>query len=132
MLIRGIQHSKNEQLGDAMSIFARLDPLGTTLSFPGLVLLIYSLTSGNIIGWKTGAVIGTLVAAVILLVTFVVVEAKVAQFPLVPRQLWSANIAVGCALAACTYAVWQGANYFLTLELQGLKALRGGTIGAYC
>ena len=48
-----------------------MDPLGTTLSIPGLVLLIYGLTSGNIIDWDSGAVIGTLVAAVLLLVGFV-------------------------------------------------------------
>ncbi|KAH9859280.1 hypothetical protein J1614_012194 [Plenodomus biglobosus] len=27
---------------------------------------------------------------------------------------------MGCALAAITYAVWQGANYFLTIQLQDL------------
>lgn len=105
-------------------ILLQIDPLGTTLSIPGLVLLIYGLTSGNIIGWDTGAVIGTIVAAVFLLAGFVFVEARIASHPLVPRYLWTgANLAVGCGLAALTYAVWQGANYFLTIELQGTRPL---------
>ena len=105
MLIRGIQHFKDEEFGDAMSIFVRFDSLGTVLFIFGLILLIYSLIFGNIIGWKTRAVIGILVAAVILLVVFVVVEAKVAQFPLVSRQFWSANIIVECVFSACIYTV---------------------------
>lgn len=103
-------------------ILVRIDPLGTALSIPGLVLLIYGLTSGNIIGWDTGAVIGTIVASVVLLAGFVLVEARIASKPLVPRHLWTGpNLAVGCGLAALTYAVWQGANYVLTIELQGTQ-----------
>ena len=110
-------------------ILLRIDPLGTTFSIPGLVLLIYGLTSGNIIGWDSGAVIGTIVAAVLLLVGFVFVEARIASNPLVPRHLSTgAELAVGCGLAALTYAVWQGANYFLTIELQGTRPLQSSDI----
>ena len=76
------------------------------LSIPGLVLLIYGLKSGNIGGWDTGAVIGTIVAAVILLVCFAFVGARIVSNPLVQRYLWTGtNLAVGCGLAALTYAV---------------------------
>jgi uncharacterized membrane protein len=116
---------RNQSPGSAESltlyeILERVDPIGTTLSIPGLILLIYALTTGNIVGWSDGGVIGTLVAAVVLLAGFVYVEAKVARYPFVPRHLWKATgLASACALAAITYAVWQGANYFLALQLQG-------------
>ncbi|KAF2971663.1 hypothetical protein GQX73_g1883 [Xylaria multiplex] len=104
-----------------IEILERVDPIGTTLSIPGLILLIYSLTTGNIVGWSNGGVIGTLVVAVVLLAAFVFVEAKVARYPFVPRHLWKAtDLPSACALAAITYAVWQGANYFLALQLQDL------------
>ncbi|KAI0425841.1 aminotriazole resistance protein [Xylaria sp. FL1042] len=102
-------------------ILERVDPLGTALSIPGLILLIYSLTSGNIVGWANGGVIGTLVVAVVLLVAFVFSEARIARYPFVPGHLWATtDLPSACALAAITYAVWQGANYFLALQLQDL------------
>ncbi|KAI3325277.1 MFS general substrate transporter [Xylariaceae sp. AK1471] len=102
-------------------ILERVDPIGTALSIPGLILLIYSLTTGNIVGWSNGGVIGTLVASVILLGSFVFVEAKIARYPFVPKHLWkTTGLASACFLAAITYAVWQGANYFLALQLQDL------------
>ena len=101
-------------------IVERSNPLGTALSIPGLIFLVHALTAGNQAGWSDGSVIGTLVAAVILLLAFGYVEAKVARYPFVPRHLWkTADLSMGCTLAAITYAVWQGANYFLTLQLQG-------------
>lgn len=105
-------------------IIERSDPVGTGLSIPGLILLVYALTTGNQSGWSDASVIGTLVAAVVLLLAFVFVEKKLARYPFVPRHLWkTSSLGVGCALAAITYAVWQGANYFLTLQLQGQSEL---------
>ncbi|KAI8623057.1 aminotriazole resistance protein [Xylariaceae sp. FL1651] len=102
-------------------IIERVNPIGTALSIPGLVLFIYALTAGNVVGWSNGGVIGTLVVSVVLLVGFVFVEAKIARYPFVPRHLWKATgLPSACALAAITYAVWQGANYFLALHLQDL------------
>lgn len=112
-------------------IIKRSNPMGTGLSILGLIFLVYALTTGNVTGWSDASVIGTLVAAVILLVAFVVVEKKLAQHPFVPPHLWeSGNLGMGCALAAITYAVWQGANYFLTIQLQGNPS-RYITFGIY-
>ncbi|KAG8156743.1 hypothetical protein KVR01_013348 [Diaporthe batatas] len=105
-------------------IIERSNPVGTGLSIPGLILLVYALTAGNQSGWSDASVVGTLVAAVVLLAAFFFVEKKLARFPFVPRHLWnSSSLAIGCGLAAITYAVWQGANYFLTLQLQGQSSL---------
>lgn len=54
-----------------------------------------------------------------LLAIFVFVELKVFPDQILPRYLWDDRIKVlGCAVAALTYAVWQGSNYLLTLQLQ--------------
>lgn len=99
----------------------RLDALGTFFSVSGLILLVYGLTNGNVHGWDKADVIATLVVAVALLSIFVFVEFKVSPDPILPRHLWDDRIKVlGCAVAALTYAVWQGSNYLLTLQLQSM------------
>ncbi|KAF9636612.1 aminotriazole resistance protein [Lasiodiplodia theobromae] len=109
------------------NILSRFDPLGICLSIPGLILLVYGLTTGNIHGWDQASVIATIVIAVCLLGAFAFVELRFAAHPLIPIYLWSDTIKIsGCVIAAFTYAVWQGANYLLTLQLQdfGFSALQ--------
>ena len=104
------------------NLYVRLDVLGTFFSVSGLILLVYGLTTGNVHGWDKADVIATLVVAVVLLAIFVFVELKVSLDPILPRYLWSDRIKVlGCAVAALTYAVWQGSNYLLTLQLQSMS-----------
>lgn len=99
----------------------RLDALGTFFSVSGLVLLVYGLTTGNVHGWDKADVIATLIVALALLATFVFVELKVSSDPVLPRYLWDDRIKVlGCAVAALAYAMWQGSNYLLTLQLQSM------------
>lgn len=118
-LFRNTTSTKRDAL-NFKNMVERLNPLSTFLSVAGLILLIYALTEGNQIGWGSGAVIGTLVTAVVSLIVFGIVEAKYTSHPFMPPHLWkSSAVPLGCVLAAITYAVWQGANYFLTLLLQG-------------
>ena len=101
------------------NLHIRLDGLGTFFSVSGLILLVYGLTTGNVHGWDKADVIATLVVAVVLLAIFVFVELKVSSDPILPHYLWGDRIKVlGCVAAALTYAVWQGSNYLLTLQLQ--------------
>lgn len=112
--------SESRNTSSLAEIVRRLDPWGTVSSIAGLILLVFSLTSGNQYGWSSATTLAPLIIAVVLLVVFVVVEIKVSTFPLVPRSLQSSNtLQLSCAMAALTYGVWQGANYVLTLELQG-------------
>ncbi|RAH71909.1 MFS transporter [Aspergillus aculeatinus CBS 121060] len=103
-----------------------LDLPGTFLSIAGLILLIYALTTGNIDGWNQANVLATLILAVVVLGVFLVLELKFSADPILPRYMITDRVkALGCASAALTYAVWQGSNYLLTLQLQsfGYSAL---------
>lgn len=104
---------------DWSGLITRFDILGTATSIIGLILLVYGLTTGNTEGWGAPQVIATLVVAAALLLAFAFVEWKVSSDPILPRYLWGDRIKMlGCISAALTYAVWQGATYLLTLELQ--------------
>lgn len=98
----------------------RFDVLGISLGVPGLLTLNYALTSANTDGWGSGQVIGTLVAGVILLASFLLHERR-ATIPLMPSRLFhdlSFNLTL--VLAVITYAVRQACTYFLTIQLQAL------------
>ena len=96
----------------------RFDVLGIVSGIPGLLILNYALTSANTDGWGSGQIIGTLVAAVVLLALFLLHERK-ATVPLMPGRLFhdlSFNLTL--VLAVNTYAVRQACTYFLTIQLQ--------------
>ncbi|KAK7421372.1 hypothetical protein QQX98_002266 [Neonectria punicea] len=111
--------SQPNKEGKWSRLHIRLDFLGTFFSVSGLILLVYALTTGNIHGWDTPDVIATLVISVCLLAIFVFVEVKISSDPILPGYMFEDKVrALGCAAAALTYAVWQGINYLLTLQLQ--------------
>lgn len=96
----------------------RFDVLGIFLGVPGLLTLNYALTSANTDGWGSGQIIGPLVAAVVLLASFLLHERR-ATIPLMPSRLFhdlSFNLTL--VLAVITYAVRQACTYFLTIQLQ--------------
>ncbi|KID84427.1 Major facilitator superfamily domain, general substrate transporter [Metarhizium guizhouense ARSEF 977] len=103
-----------------IDLHSQVDALGAALSVPSMALLVYGLTTGNIHGWNKPDVIACLATAVVLVASFIAVEVWVAANPILPKYIWGDRTrAVGCLLAALTYAVWQGCNYLLTLQLQG-------------
>ena len=94
------------------------DVLGIALIVPGILMLTYSLTSANVVGWGTGQILGILVASLLLLGLFVVRELY-ATSPLVKPHLFrDASFNFTLVLAVNTYAVRQACTYFLTLQLQ--------------
>ena len=96
----------------------RFDALGIFLGIPGLLTLNYSLTSANTDGWGSGQIIGPLVAAIVLLVLFLLHERR-ATLPLLPSRLFqNLSFNLTLVLAVNTYAVRQGCTYFLTIQLQ--------------
>lgn len=65
---------------------AHYDLLGTATVTAGLVALVYGFTRAESDGWSSGGTVGLLVAAVVLLVAFVGIEARIAH-PLLPLRV---------------------------------------------
>src|SRR6185437_1825828 len=54
----------------------RYDPLGAVTVTGALLLLVYAISQAPIVGWATARTLALLGAAAVLLVTFVVIEAR--------------------------------------------------------
>jgi EmrB/QacA subfamily drug resistance transporter len=86
----------------------RLDIAGAVLITAALMLAVYAIVNGNTTGWTSGETLGLLGGAAVLLVLFLVREARTAA-PLVPLGIFrnrnvSASNAVGVLMAAGMFA----------------------------
>lgn len=107
----------------------QLDLLGQALVVAGLTALTYALIEGQSKGWGSPLILALFGAAVLLLITFLIVEARTTE-PLLPLGLFksivfsTANVAaliVGFALLGTVFFI---AQYFQ--EVQGYTALQSG------
>ncbi|WP_375481982.1 MFS transporter [uncultured Jatrophihabitans sp.] len=95
----------------------RLDVLGAVLAAGGLALAVYALTEGPPQHWPV-ALVGCLVAGVVVLAGFVVVEAR-GSHPMMPltlfgdREFTAANI-----VTFIMYAALGGALFLIPVQLQ--------------
>jgi EmrB/QacA subfamily drug resistance transporter len=107
----------------------RYDIPGAVLVTAGLVSLVYGFTKASTDGWGAGATWGFIVAAVVLLALFVVVEVRSAN-PLVPMRILVHRTRGGAYLSSLlTGAGFIGAMLFLTFYLQsvlGFTPIRAG------
>ena len=113
----------------AEGIHRKFDVLGAITITGGLALLVYTISNAPSEGWTSGRTIALGVISVVLLVSFVVIEARV-RAPLVRlsffrHQTVSASNVVGFLLGAALFS-----NFFLlTLFVQqvlGFSALKAG------
>jgi len=107
----------------------RLDLPGTVAVTAGLATLIYGISRATEIGWGSAAVIGSLIAAAVLLAGFVTIEATSAQ-PLVRLDIFRLhNLRIANLLALGLGTCMTAPLFFLSLYLQqllGYSALRAG------
>ncbi|WP_432871062.1 MFS transporter [Microbispora rosea] len=107
-----------------------LDLAGAVTGTAGLAALIYGVMQSADHGWRSAPVVGPIVAGLLLLVVFTVVEARFATRPMMPLRLFrTRGVAVGNGMlllfGAIPIAMW----YFTSLFLQnvlGYSALRAG------
>ncbi len=105
----------------------RLDIAGSVSITGGLALLIFGLTHAQTASWSSGVTIASLIAAAILIVGFVVIEARVND-PILPlrifrnRSVTGANV-VGFLLGSSIFATF----FFLSLYMQ--QVLRIDALG---
>lgn len=100
---------------------ASLDIPGVVLSTLGLVALVYGFTRAESAGWSDSLTIGMFVASGVLLLAFVVTEAKVAA-PLLPLRVLTERNRGGVylSLGLAVIAMF-GLFLFLTFYLQVVK-----------
>ena len=107
----------------------KLDLPGTAVVSAGLFALVYGFSRADTDGWTDPLTIGLLVAAVVLLVAFVLIERRIAH-PLLPlrivldRNRGGAYLAMFAASAAL-FAVFLFLTYYLQRS-QGYSAVQTG------
>jgi EmrB/QacA subfamily drug resistance transporter len=85
----------------------RLDVVGAMTVTVSLMTAVYAIVNGNEVGWLTPRTLGLLAVSVLLLVTFLLIEARV-RSPLVPLRLFRLrNIAVSNVVGV----LWAGAMF---------------------
>ena len=99
----------------------RLDVAGAVTVTASLMLAVYAIVNGNSAGWTSVQTIGLLAAALVLLVAFLAIEARV-EAPLMPlglfrlRNVATANV-VGVLWAAAMFAWFFLSALYLQLVL---------------
>jgi EmrB/QacA subfamily drug resistance transporter len=96
-----------------------LDVAGALTVTGGLSALVFGIVQTETHPWASAQTLMPLVAGVVLLAAFVVIETKVARSPLVPFRIFrSRTIAAGNTFVVLLYAAMFGSFYFETLYVQ--------------
>ncbi|MCW2839864.1 MAG: transporter [Aeromicrobium sp.] len=96
-----------------------LTPSRARASAASLVALVYGFTKANESGWSATSTISLLVAAVVLLVAFVVIEMKTAEPLLPPRVFTERNRAAAFLVSLLLGLALFGMFLFLVYYMQG-------------
>ncbi|HMA27675.1 MAG: MFS transporter [Solirubrobacterales bacterium] len=98
-----------------------LDLLGATVFVAGLTGLVYGLSRGGLSGWNDTLVIGSLIAAVVLLPAFVVIE-RFAKAPMLDLSIFSNRMFSAATGAAFINGLSRFALLFVfVFYFQGVK-----------
>ena len=99
----------------------RLDIPGTLLASAGLFCLVFGFSQAATDGWRSPVTLGSLVAGVVLLVSFVLVQQRVSA-PLLPLHVITDRVRGTCYAAVGLSAIAIFAVFlFLTYYLQEVK-----------
>jgi EmrB/QacA subfamily drug resistance transporter len=107
----------------------RVDVAGAITVTASLMLAVYAIVNGEVLGWRSSTVLGLLGTSVALMLAFLVTESKVAA-PLMPlglfkrRNIATANV-VGVLWAAAMFAWFFISALYLQLVL-GYNAMQVG------
>ena len=94
------------------------DIAGAVTVTAGIALLVYAVSKAPIDGWGSSQVIATLAAAAVLLVAFVVIEAR-HKDPLMPFRIFRIHTVAGANVSSLLLGAIIYANFFLlTLYVQ--------------
>jgi MFS family permease len=120
VFVRDVRHSSGRRT---------FDTLGAVLGTAGLMAVVYGVVRSEPAGWGSAEVVGVLIAGVVLLAAFVVVERRSAA-PLVPMRLFrSRALSVSGASLALNGAAFLSMFFLTAIYLQqvrGDSALEAG------
>lgn len=91
----------------------RLDIAGAVTITSSLMLAVYGIVNGNEAGWASAKIVTLLLAALVLLVTFIIIETRVAA-PLMPLKLFRLRNVAIANIAAMLWAAAMFAWFFIS------------------
>lgn len=98
----------------------QIDFFGALTITSGLMLAVYAIVNGNILGWTSGRTIGLLVASIVLQIIFLILEKNV-RHPLMPLSLFKSRNVVVANVVGVLWAAGMFAWFFLSaLYLQAV------------
>jgi EmrB/QacA subfamily drug resistance transporter len=109
---------------------SHFDALGAVLVTAGLTSLVFGIVRTDVLSWGSPGVLGPIALAAALIGAFVFVEARVAERPLMPLQIFkrpalrTANIAM-LLLSAPVFAMWFLVSLYLQQVLGSSPLLTG-------
>jgi EmrB/QacA subfamily drug resistance transporter len=107
----------------------KVDVAGAVLVTTSMMLAVYAVVNGNETGWTSPQTLGLLGAAVVLLVAFVVTEARIST-PLMPLGLFKLRNLMTANLIGVLWAAGMFAWFFIsTLYLQAVLGFTPFQIG---
>jgi EmrB/QacA subfamily drug resistance transporter len=110
--------------GRGLADAPRLDLAGAVTVTAALMLAVYAIVNGNEVGWTTATTLWKLALAIALLVTFIVIEARVAA-PLMPLSMFRLRSVSGANLVAVLWAAGLFAWFFISALYLQLVLGRG-------
>ena len=118
----------------AVAVSRRLDLPGAVTLTAAMTMLVYGIVSTNTHPWGSTRTVSVLAIGLFLLGVFVLIEARLAEHPLVPLGVFqrrSLNAANGVALTVGTSIFSSLLFFFLSLYLQQNKRLHpaSGRVG---
>jgi EmrB/QacA subfamily drug resistance transporter len=98
----------------------RLDIPGIAALSGGLFLIVFGLIKAQNWGWLAGKTLGVIVAGLLAIAVFVVIELRSAE-PLLPLHLFAnRSLSIGTAVVLINFFALFGTLFFMTLYLQNV------------
>lgn len=95
-------------------ILARIDYIGAALSITGITIFLVALQAGGYTHpWTSAYVLAQLIIGILLIVSWVVWEAKFAKFPMVPKEMFQGQRIVAIAFFIAFVA---GMNFYSVIN----------------
>ena len=101
----------------------RMDIPGIATLSGGLFLVVFGLIKAQTWGWLASQTIGIILAGVVALAVFVVIELRTAE-PLLPLHLFAnRSLSIGTAVVVINFFALFGTLFFMTLFLQNVQGM---------